>query len=478
MKCPICEINLKEENPEYCGQCGWEFKRYLSEVSEKEREAYKRRVEIARGNWRRLQELEQGKARPAERKTPKTDSASPKAGAQSSAPSGESRFSEDTPPPDFERDPFETVEEFEARINNHPPVLAGTGTLVKAGYDIDTGRFPVKVEWKGWVPKVPGLELPKKDADTAIKVKRETARALWENGPGYPVFLAFSIRGGAVKAETCELVARGTGFSIQGLSGGKAPERLAGETWVGSATGMEFVWVPGGTFKMGDLFMEGEENELPVHDVRLSGFWMGKYPVTRGQFKEFVIDGGAPDGKNAGFCNGMGKPQKIKQDDTHPVVCVSWKEATAFAKWLSKKSGVKIQLPTEAQWEYAARSGGKIERYAGGDTLDELAWYSGKSGGGTQPVGTKRPNGLGLCDMSGNVCEWCADWYGPNYYAESPGENPQGPKDGANRVNRGGAWSSLARYCRAANRYGNTPSNRYVDLGFRVLAERRPAQAR
>lgn len=472
MKCPICEIDLKAENPDYCGQCGWEFKRYLSEVSEKEREAYKRRVEIARGNWRRLQELEQGKARPAGDAPAKAGANAKPASAAASAPSGKSRYSEDTPPADFERDPFETVEEFEARINNHPPVLAGTATLEKAGYDIDTGRFPVKVEWKAWVSKVSGLKLPKDGANAAIQVKRETARALWENGPAYPVFLTFSGQAGKVKAKTCELVAKGTGFSIQGLSGGKGTEQPAGETWVEPVTGMEFVWVPGGTFKMGDLFMEGEENELPVHDVRLSGFWMGKYPVTRGQFKAFVIDGGAPDGENAWECNGMGKPREIRQDDRHPVVCVSWKEATAFAQWLSQKSGVRIQLPTEAQWEYAARSGGKKERYAGGDKLEELGWHGGNSGGGTHPVGTKRANGLGLHDMSGNVWEWCADWYGLKYYTESPGENPQGPKDGASRVLRGGSWFNDAGSCRSAYRYGRSPDLRLDDQGFRVLAVR------
>ncbi|MFP4422736.1 MAG: hypothetical protein ACLFRG_19540, partial [Desulfococcaceae bacterium] len=159
-------------------------------------------MEIARGNWRRLKKLEQVKGRPTEEAAAKQESPSSKSGTRISAPLGKKWYLEDVPPPDFERDHFETMEEFESRINNHPPVLAGTGTLEKAGYDIDTGRFPVKVEWKEWVSKVPGLKLPESGGDTAIQVKRDTARALWEKGPKYPVFLAFSARGGAVKAKT------------------------------------------------------------------------------------------------------------------------------------------------------------------------------------------------------------------------------------------------------------------------------------
>jgi len=129
-----------------------------------------------------------------------------------------------------------------------------------------------------------------------------------------------------------------------------------------------------------------------------------------------------------------------------------------------------FRLPTEAEWEYAARSGGRSEKYSGGNNIDSVAWYSSNSNSKTHPVGQKKANGLGLYDMTGNVWEWCSDWYDSSYYRNSPKNNPKGPNSGDNRVKRGGSWNNKPQNLRASNRNNNTPSNRNNNLGFRLLS--------
>jgi formylglycine-generating enzyme required for sulfatase activity len=138
---------------------------------------------------------------------------------------------------------------------------------------------------------------------------------------------------------------------------------------------------------------------------------------------------------------------------------------------LNQRSGKRYRLPIEAEWEYAARSGGKREKWSGTSSEGELgqyAWYDGNSGFRTHPVGEKRPNGLGLYDMSGNVWEWCADWYAENYYQGSPRNNPEGPGNGSYRVLRGGAWDGSPWNVRAATRNGTDPAYRGYNVGFRL----------
>ena len=219
-------------------------------------------------------------------------------------------------------------------------------------------------------------------------------------------------------------------------------------------TGIELVFVKGGCFDMGDTFGDGTSDEKPVHEVCVSDFYMGKYEVTQGQWKAIM-------GDNPSWFKGCG--------DNCPVERVSWNDVQEFIERLNSKTGKKYRLPTEAEWEYAARSGGKREKYAGtNDNPDNYAWYTSNSGGRTHPVGQKRPNGLGLCDMSGNVLEWCQDWYGHGYYSSSGRDNPGGPSSGSHRVYRGGCWGSNAAITRAANRNGGSPGNRSNILGFRL----------
>lgn len=153
----------------------------------------------------------------------------------------------------------------------------------------------------------------------------------------------------------------------------------------------------------------------------------------------------------------------------YPMYYVSWEEAQAFCQELSRKTGKTYTLPTEAQWEYAARGGKKSEgtKYSGSWSIDAVAWYDGNSGSSTHPVGTKRPNALGLYDMSGNVWEWCQDWYGD--YRTYDTQNPTGASSGSSRVLRGGGWFGIAGHCRVSYRYYRNPSDRGNNYGFRLV---------
>jgi len=218
-------------------------------------------------------------------------------------------------------------------------------------------------------------------------------------------------------------------------------------------TGMKFVYVKGGCYQMGDIFGDGNLDERPVHKVCVDGFYMGKYEVTQREYKKII-------GSN---------PPRFKKGSSYPVEEVSWNDAQDFIRKLNSLSGKTFRLPTEAEWEYAARSGGKRDRYSGGNSPDSVAWYTNNSGSSTHPVGRKSPNGLGIYDMSGNVWEWCSDWYNKDYYSSSPRNNPQGPWSGSARVDRGGCWDNDPRFVRSAFRYGNRPDYRLNDLGFRLI---------
>ena len=232
----------------------------------------------------------------------------------------------------------------------------------------------------------------------------------------------------------------------------------------------DMVIIQGGCFDMGDTFGDGEDNEKPVHEVCVDDFSMGKYEVTQGQWQEIM-------GKN---------PSRFQQGDNYPVENVSWDEVQEFIKILNEKTGKNYRLPIEAEWEYAARGGGKEIKYAGTSNEEELYRYANfcdkncenkrktdsQNDGfrNTAPVGRYKPNGLGLYDMSGNVWEWCQDWYAGDYYKKSPVKNPEGPDTGSNRVTRGGSWNSYAtRYCRSSYRNDYDPSYENSRLGFRLV---------
>jgi formylglycine-generating enzyme required for sulfatase activity len=214
----------------------------------------------------------------------------------------------------------------------------------------------------------------------------------------------------------------------------------------------EMVFVQGGTFRMGCTGEQGscEDDEKPVHEVTVSSFYMGKYEVTQAQWKTLM-------GSNPSYFKG----------DNLPVEKVSWNDAQMFIERLNAATGKQYRLPTEAEWEYAARGGTQSRgyRYSGSNTLNEVAWHYYNSEGKTHPAGTKIANELGIYDMSGNVWEWCYDWYGS--YPASAQNNPTGVSSGFYRVTRGGSWFNYASHCRVAYRYYNSPGDSGI-LGFRV----------
>ncbi len=225
---------------------------------------------------------------------------------------------------------------------------------------------------------------------------------------------------------------------------------------IDSVTGMEWVRVPGGTFMMGDIFGDGLENEGPVHEVELNPFYIGRYPVTQAQWLRVMPT----------------NPSAFK-GDTRPVEQVSWLDVMNFLQQHATMApdSPLCRLPTEAEWEYAARSGGKQEKYAGGDQVEVLGWYGDNSDGKTRPVGLKQPNGLGLCDMSGNVWEWCQDVFDENAYTAHARANPVVTGNGADRVIRGGSYSLDEWSLRCARRYGFPADSTGPGLGFRLVRD-------
>lgn len=308
--------------------------------------------------------------------------------------------------------------------------------------------------------------------------------------------------------------------------------------WVNSL-GMAFVLVPAGTFQMGGVppvdmlahtypLLETKRftdlaDEAPAHEVRIRrAFYLGRHEVTVGQFQQFVEASGYQPESEADGTGGYGyNPQYdpattrrgdafegrlpryswrnpgFAQGSDHPVVNITWNDAQALARWLSRTEGHHYRLPTEAEWEYACRAGTRT-LYPHGDnpqglvevanTFDQEAaplwarWrphaLAGSDGHAfTAPVGSYAPNAFGLYDMLGNAWEWVADWHDDGYYATSPRDDPQGPAEGSVRVRRGGSWHTWSFYARCGYRNWNTPQTRYPLVGMRLVREIAPPAA-
>ena len=223
--------------------------------------------------------------------------------------------------------------------------------------------------------------------------------------------------------------------------------------------------VTGGTFTMGATQEQGSDaydDEKPAHRVTLTGYYIGETEVTQELWQAVM-------GSN---------PSRYTGNLQRPVESVSWNDCQVFIKKLNQLTGKTFRLPTEAEWEYAARGGSRSRayKYSGSDNIDAVAWYTVNCYDkgeyhpdyGTHPVGQKQANELGLYDMSGNVWEWCQDWYGKNYYSSSPQTNPTGPSSGSNRVSRGGSWHDNAGGCRVSNRNSTAPTSGNYYLGLRL----------
>ena len=285
----------------------------------------------------------------------------------------------------------------------------------------------------------------------------------------------------------------------------KAYDRVGnwGEVKYGSPCPLPvFVFVPGGEFQMGDLWGDGDYDERPVHTVRVDDFYMSKYEITNAQYVQFLNAigrhrmGGEPlietksEVSDSHILLKGGRYVVESGYEDHPMIEVSWYGAVAFCNWLSREAGLEevydestgeadfskvgYRLPTEAEWEYAARAGGKEIKYPNGNSLThDDANYDGTGGRDrwwrTSPVGSFPPNELGLYDMAGNVWEWCNDWYDSGYYSRSPVDNPTGPSSGSYKVLRGGSWVNEPRNCRSAVRGWIYPDVTWYLVGFRVV---------
>ena len=258
------------------------------------------------------------------------------------------------------------------------------------------------------------------------------------------------------------------------------------DSFVEQAVGMEFLYVEGGFFTMGDSLGAGTAKERPAHPVTLSGYHLGRTEVTVDQFRAFTdATGYVTEAERSGsvvdidarmntFVRREGVSWRnpgFSQSGSDPVVWVSWNDADAFVRWLGEKTGRPYRLPTEAQWEYAARGGGTASLWSGTDRREELdryAWHALNSSARTHPVGEKEPNSLGFHDLSGNVWEWCADWQEPYRQDWNGVLDPGGPARGKYRVLRGGSWRVGPEVIRATYRNGYAPGYSHGSIGIRV----------
>ena len=236
---------------------------------------------------------------------------------------------------------------------------------------------------------------------------------------------------------------------------------------VNSMGRLALVTIPSGWFLMGSEI--GQDNERPVHRVWIDAFQLGAYQVRNAEYSRFL--------------RATGKLPPPFWQDPHfnhpeqPVAGASWHEAAEYCAWLSASSGKKYRLPTEAEWERAARGGDEGKLFPWGDAGPEaLPDYAKRWQTGPEPVGRYAPNAFGLFDICANLHEWCSDWYDPNYYAVSSERNPRGPESGQRRASRGGSWRHQVKVTRCAARSSIPPEFQYADYGFRVACEAEPRE--
>lgn len=259
-----------------------------------------------------------------------------------------------------------------------------------------------------------------------------------------------------------------TALSNNSSASNSANTEFSGNSRTFTIDGVSFTMIPvkAGTFTMGatsEQVDDAYDDEKPAHQVTLTeDYYIGETEVTQALWK--AVTGYCPTSGGSQWSSfyGLG--------DNYPAYYISYNDVLDFIDKLNQKTGKTFRMPTEAEWEYAARGGSKSNgyKYSGNNTIDDVAWYTDNSSSNPHAVKTKSPNELGIYDMSGNVYEWCSDWYGSSYYSSSFQTDPKGPVTGSLRVGRGGSWRGDAGYCRVSFRLGITPDGRYGGLGFRL----------
>ncbi len=327
------------------------------------------------------------------------------------------------------------------------PALAGEGMLVFKTSPKDVEVY-VDGDFKGKANEVLTLNISEGHHTVKIVKSGKSKKKKY-----------FVPAGGLVKVE----------LSLDG-AGGQSRGKLS----------FNFIRIDPGTFQMGSN--NGSSDEKPVHTVTITkAFEISDHEVTVGEYRKFVESTGYEAPTKCGSkgeykkCSGCNWNKRNVED--HPVNCVSWEDAQSFISWLNMQAGKPLyRLPTEAEWEYAARAG-TTTRWACGDgewCLTQMGWFDDNSGGKTHQVKTKTPNYWKLYDMHGNIWEWCRDWYDSDYYSESPKKDPLNSSGGSSRVQRGGSWYHSAERCRSADRSNDSPGRRITSRGFRLV--RSPGQ--
>jgi formylglycine-generating enzyme required for sulfatase activity len=268
-----------------------------------------------------------------------------------------------------------------------------------------------------------------------------------------------------------------------------APAAADDDRFIEPLAAIEFIRVRGGSFRMGDFTGRGIAAERPAHAVTVSDFYLGRHEVTVEQFRAFVAATGyRTESERAGgvvdidpVMNAVVRRAGISwgnpgfpQGDRSPVVWVSWNDAQAYTRWLAQATGKPYRLPTEAEWEYAARERGADLPWAGTSDpsrADGYVWSTENSGGAPHPVGGKAPNALGFHDLCGNVWEWCLDWQERYQDSDQPALDPRGPAEGRFRILRGGSWRVARDIARTTYRNGYRPDYAHGSIGFRVALE-------
>jgi formylglycine-generating enzyme required for sulfatase activity len=225
--------------------------------------------------------------------------------------------------------------------------------------------------------------------------------------------------------------------------------------FIDEITSMRLLFIPGGNFSMGDGFGDGFPDERPLREVRVDDFWLGECPVTQGQWRRVM----------------NGNPAMFKKGAEYPVEMISWDQSMEFIKRLNTMSKHNFRLPTEAEWEYAARGGGKLEKWSGVNDISQAGdfmWFEDNAESRTHPVGEKKPNRLGLYDMSGLTHEWNIDIYHPDAYTFLGEDNPVCERPGAYRVFRGGSWKRHLEGLRCTRRMGGLPNLGFGTFGIRL----------